>query len=69
MFANLATWNEPALRELLNGAGIARVRWSAMHDETNAPPDIPKRVPRSAFQRRQQQARAMRCVWVAGKQS
>ena len=40
--ANLATWNQPALRELLDGDGRARVRWCAMYDETNAPPDIPK---------------------------
>ena len=35
--ANLATWNEPALRELLDGNGQAQERWRAMHDETNAP--------------------------------
>jgi hypothetical protein len=40
--ANLATWNEPALRKLLHGTGKAQARWLAMHAETNAPPDIPK---------------------------
>ena len=34
--ANLATWNEPALRKLLHGTGKAQDRWRVMHTETAA---------------------------------